>query len=473
MSEFVELAVPPDRDAVELVRQWNCAPEGGGVPLFLYRKARHGGRPVLLLHGASAQHETFTFPSSLPFLKRNLVDWLHERGFDVWLLDWRGSARVVRQAQKDNLPDETWQTFDLDHAATHDVPEALGILEETLEAERHGMPEIRLVGHCLGAAVLAQAIAQGSIDPEVRPTRVVLQAIGLFYRVTQEGQLKSQDRTLEQLLAQPSPPRFIDPHRLEQWPRELRDFYRNWLGTRPHPQADGGSPASAAELCNRLSFMYGAPYLEQNLVPAVHHATAELGFRFARIEPALGDEIFGATSRASGIVSELLHPEGSREAADSDGVLVATHVQGAFRSGEVLEIAGTPVASCSSVRVARADLPRQFGGVPFRLYLHGWRNLQRGWAAGFHAKDGDTSLLDPCARERFHRLDRLLLLTGEQNTLWQRRSIDQMHDWLFEGSVRSKRRWSKRILQGYGHQDLLWGPRASKDVFPLISQALG
>lgn len=472
MSEFLELAVPPARDAVALVRHWNCAPKGGGVPLFLHRKANPGGRPVLLLHGASAQHETFTFPPSLPFLKRNLVDWLHHEGFDVWLLDWRGSARVVRQAQKDNLPDEAWQTFDLDHAAAHDVPEALGILEETLEAEGHGMPEIRLFGHCLGAAVLAQAIAQDLIDRKSRPTRVVLQAIGLFYQATQEGQLKSQDRTLEQLLAQPSRPRFIDPHHLDQWPVELQDFYRNWLGTRPHPQADGGSPASAAELCNRLSFMYGAPYLEENLVPAVHHGTAELGFRPGRIAPSLGDEIFGETSRASGIVSELLHPEGSPEAAEYDSVLVATHVQGAFLPGEVLKIAKTPVATCSSVRVARADLPRQFGGIPFRLYLHGWRNLQRGWAAVFHAKDGDTTLLDSSARQNFHQLERLLLLTGEQNTLWQRRSIDQMHDWLFEGSARARRRWSKRVLQGYGHQDLLWGPRASQEVFPLIRQAL-
>jgi hypothetical protein len=49
-------------------------------------------KPVLLLHGASANHQTFTIPRAhLP----SLADWLVKKGFDPWLLDWRGSGLVV------------------------------------------------------------------------------------------------------------------------------------------------------------------------------------------------------------------------------------------------------------------------------------------------------------------------------------------------------------------------------------------
>src|SRR5262245_56273858 len=64
-----------------------------GIRLKLHRYLGPGvsdaGTPVLLIHGASANHGTFTV------VENGLAWWLRQRGFDPWLLDWRGSSTVT------------------------------------------------------------------------------------------------------------------------------------------------------------------------------------------------------------------------------------------------------------------------------------------------------------------------------------------------------------------------------------------
>jgi hypothetical protein len=58
------------------------------------------------------------------------------------------------------------------------------------------------------------------------------------------------------------------------------------------------------------------------------------------------------------------------------------------------------------------------------------------------------------------------LITGDRNRLWDRESIDRMHEYL--GRKQAGARSRKIVLSHYGHSDLLWGPRAPQDVFPSI-----
>jgi cholesterol oxidase len=359
--------------------------EDGAQPKLFLRRRRNGGRPaVLLLHGVSARHETFLIPPpdpAHPDVPRNLVDWLHERGFEPWLLDWRGSGLTVDRAAEDETLERLRSTFDFDHVARFDIPAAL----RTIEASTRRACT-RAVGHCMGAASLAQAIASGQA-PGLE--HVVLLTIGLFYEPAWDGRLKTQDHALERVRLEEPDLLTVDPRPGKRWPRELEEIYGNWPDAlRPHP---GGDRSETDEVCNRLSFMYGPIYLEENLFPELHEQRLLL---------------------------------------------------------------------------------EQFGGIPLPMYLQAARNARRGWAAGFDANNEDVTLIGPEARAFFDGLSAITLVTGVRNQVWHRDSIDRMYEWLRRGPKRDDHRVHKEIVPDYAHQDLLWGERAHRDVFPSIEQGL-
>lgn len=456
-------------DAPERVAAWRSA---GAVELVLHRQPRLGAMPVLLVHGASARHETFTLPRSFGGAPRSLAAWLHHRGFDPWLLDWRGSARVVDESRSRGLLRSARHSFDLDHAADHDLPEALARVEAIVATEGAAQPLVGIVGHCMGAAVLAQAIAKGTLGADSHRLRAVLLALGLFYDAPAQSQFRSQDHLLERLLGAPEPPPDIDPRPGAAWPRELDELYAN-LPSGPRHRAGGGEPLPACdELCNRLSFLYGRPYLEENLFPTLHRDLLAIRFEEGGAVPPPGQIVRGAASGARAELVEAIVGAGARDLASRSGVLLAAPRAGSFLDGEPLEAGGARFATCTSSEEIPAELSAQFGAIPLRLYVHAWRNLRRGWAAPFGAGDDDRTLVGAEARGRFGRLGGLLLLTGERNPLWHRRSIDRMYEWLVRGPRAAAASVTRRVLRGYGHQDLLWGRRASDEVFPWVESAL-
>jgi cholesterol oxidase len=349
------------------------------VELSLWQMPRPGKIPVLLLHGASANSATFRYPRAptLDGESRSLADWLSKKGYEPWLLDWRGNGLIGA-----GVLDRFRAQLDFDHTAAYDIPLAL----ETIQRETRS-DQICAVGHCMGAATLAQAVAAGKIDERFKLEHVVLLAIGLFYEPAIGGRLRSLDKPLDGLWATRSTFVAVDPRPNdrwpnERWPEEIDAIYGNWpANLRPHPK-----PASAIdEMCNRVSFMFGTPYREMNLHPEVH------------------DRDFLAT---------------------------------------------------------------QFGAIPLRMYVQGARNVNRGCAGAFDAKQDDYTLIDSQARQRFRGLRRVTLITGEKNEIWHRDSIDRMYEWLGRSNC------EKRILGDYAHQDLLWGTNAYRDVFPKILEGL-
>lgn len=380
-----------------------CTLDANGVDVFLHRFANEGRTPVLLLHGASAGHQTFTIPGrSASGENRSLMEVLHAAGYEPWLLDWRGSFNVALNCGEERLkkPD-CRKLFTFDEAAEQDLPAAL----EKIEEVREGVESIGVIGFCMGGGILAQSIATGVLEefPEVR--HIVLMTLGLFYATPFDGTLKSQDRILERLRSLPDSPGWINPRADKQdWPEELENVYENWKVLWADDEGSGSNVAE--DMYRRICFMYGAPYIRGRLDDRVFHGK-----------------------------------DGSDE--------------------------------------KEPELLRQFGPIPYFLYMHGARNVRRGWAGPFHGEYHDSvdyirekPYLGALPRRRFGGLERITLITGSRNRLWHRDSIDRMYEWLNRGFGRASGRVCKEIIQGYGHQDLLWGKNACEDVFPKILSGL-
>ena len=247
---------------------------GTGIYLRLQRHVPSGagdasrprGQAVLLLHGGSANHRTFR-------LQNGLADWLFSKGLDPWLLDWRGSSLV--SDCESNLPTLQGEStlYNFTRAAEEDLPAAIAMMRRrnpSLADQR-----IALVGHCMGAAVIAEAVARGSIAGQI--DRIVLLALGLFYEAAIDSRVKSEERILERLTRPESKTWVIDP-RVEgtgemrrKWPADLDKLFEAWPGAlRAHDEPTPPTmPVTVTGTCNRITFMYGMPYRHDNLVARI------------------------------------------------------------------------------------------------------------------------------------------------------------------------------------------------------------
>lgn len=474
------------------------------LPLELRRMPNPGRPPVLLLHGASAQHETFCIPR-----RRSLSEYLWKHDYEPWLLDWRGSRRVTDALERSGELHEKRNVLDFDCAAEKDVSAALARIAEVRdhqdaeygEVEKH---RVHVVAHCMGAGVLAQAIALGDV-PLDRLGRVVLLTLGLFYETPLDGKVKSQFHVLDRLWRAGSVS-VIDPRKPEKeekWPRELQKIYEE-IGTRwrPHPLGDLHSRSSHA-LCNRVSFMYGTPYRHSNLVQEIH-GVARVRFAKGDVDPGRGERLCavpraneaddvadyrtdGLTERLTerltnhqgvAFVSEVHLESGSWRAGNAEGTLELSGSVGKFPVGCDLWADDVTIGACGGKtrHDGPAQLGKQFGAIPLRMYLQGAQNVRRRWAGPFveTAKasvdaQSDTGYIGPEAVDRFRSLPAVTLITGAQNQLWHCDSINRMYEWLTRGLKPDLReKFHKVVLPNYAHQDLLWGVKAKEDVFPLV-----
>jgi Alpha/beta hydrolase family len=225
---------------------------------------------VLLLHGASASHQTFITPDG------GLAAWLAQEHFDPWLLNWRGSGCVVDDSRNRDSLRFKGDVYNFNLAAKHDIPEAI---KEMRRQDVTG--KIAVLGFCMGGAILAESVALRHITEE-NVDCIVLMTLGLFYEATIDGRVKCEDRILEHLeqeirVGGDFKP-WIDPRMDEKnpldlrapWHTDLENLYKAWPGAlKSHaelPQPD----EAVNRMCNRLSFMYGMPYHHHNLVDAIH-----------------------------------------------------------------------------------------------------------------------------------------------------------------------------------------------------------
>ncbi len=236
------------------------------------RHHRGSGRPVLLVHGASAASDTFRAGET-----GTLVGHLLSKSFDVWTLDWRASMRRVRDIYCRNRATD----FTIDAAATHDVPAAIAAMR------RQGVTgKIGLVGHCMGGAIVTQGIVQGVL-PVDDVENVVVTALGLFYRAAIDNVVKAEDGVLEDLLLKKRqdllhPTKRWDTNLCQRdaddgdWDPLLQEPYEVWHET---PLRH----ACRIPFCHRISYMFGMPYLPDN-IPTIHDNSLALQFGYIPLQ---------------------------------------------------------------------------------------------------------------------------------------------------------------------------------------------
>jgi hypothetical protein len=127
--------------------------------------------------------------------------------------------------------------------------------------------------------------------------------------------------------------------------------------------------------------------------------------------------------------------------------------------------------------VGAQGLDGHFGAMPVGLYRHIIENCRRGWAARWEVSPRTNvyELLDP---DGFRGKD-ITLITGTENQVWHRDSIDRMHEWLQRKLGRDARaggrpatRFRKRVFDRFGHVDLWWSSQAPVQVFPYLTEVL-
>lgn len=235
---------------------------------ILRRYSSTGKPPVLLVHGATAWRGTFMEPDG------GIIHYLLDT-FDVWTLDWRASKLIT----------DLWK----DEKTLQKVPCALrnGTLDDVIEGELRAAVKFvfeqsksmapRLVGHCIGAALIAAAIARGALAFHRDDQRaaliqqhVVLSTIGLFYRGSVDTWLRAQER-LDLNTFQTWRLGFDEP---TDWPEDYERVFKLWEST-PYPHCK-------IPFCRRISTLFGAPY-RPNDIGDIHGSNGMLEEQFGVI----------------------------------------------------------------------------------------------------------------------------------------------------------------------------------------------
>lgn len=143
---------------------------GDGSRLLLHH-ARGGDRgPVLMTPGTAMTALTYCVDT----VPQNIVEFLVDKGFDVWLFDWRTSPLL----EAHNNP------YTLDDVARYDWPAAI---EEVQKRTNKG--QVSVLAHCLSCTCLLLSLLRG-YTPSDGVRVIIASAVGLHLVLTTAQTLK-------------------------------------------------------------------------------------------------------------------------------------------------------------------------------------------------------------------------------------------------------------------------------------------
>jgi pimeloyl-ACP methyl ester carboxylesterase len=362
-----------------------------------------GERAILMLHGGNTSSETFRHP------RGGLAQFLKDRGWDVWLLDWRGSplvtSELLMRPPLGGSAEEECRLFSYDHVAREDLPGAVAEVRARIGADT----PLSVLGHCVGSGVVSIAVALGQLE-SVR--NVVLTGLGLFYEAPWDGWAKVEDFILERVQGSDPGRRGISPLEPERWPAEMKRAYDFW----PSAWKIKGD-SSDDELLGRVTFMIGQPWAPGRIHPDLHGRVLR--------------EIFGSLHLGLYLHSGQMVRRGYAAPTTALDVIDRPRV-GSRRTRSCRLGAAPGVAVAGSPGVDHYFIPRPFRSKRVTL-ITGAQN--RVWH-----RDGVDLMYE-----------------------WLRR---------IDGDLGAGQ-YVKHVLPEYGLQDLYWHPNAHVDVYPLIHAGLG
>jgi pimeloyl-ACP methyl ester carboxylesterase len=226
-------------------------PDGVGISVSRLAAAQPGDA-VLLIHGLTTSSDMFVMPEHY-----SLGAYLHDRGFDVWLADYRMSNHFAHN---------TTSSFTFEDVAAYDWPTIIGYIREIIGPRRR----LHVVAHCLGSVTFHLALYGKTISGI---TSVVSNSVSLNPRVHPWAACKllMSPFLVERVLKLP----YIDPG----W-ADREDTTKPWLGRLIARLVGMVHLECNEDACNLVSFTWGsgfpAIYQHDKMSPVTHARVGEL-----------------------------------------------------------------------------------------------------------------------------------------------------------------------------------------------------
>jgi cholesterol oxidase len=208
-------------------------------------KATNGNGPVILAPGFGMAASSFLVTTINP----NVVEFLHGKGHDVWLFDYRASI---------NLPLAARGPFTLDDIAREDWPDAVTYVQELTKSAG-----VKVVAHCVGSVTLLMALLHGMQGVE----RAVCSQFTTHPKTSWFNLLKARLRfsRLLQLFGL----RVVQPMLVRRWSNYLLD-----IALRAVPMAREERCGKA--VCRWINAVYGCTHRHAQLDDATHTLLSDL-----------------------------------------------------------------------------------------------------------------------------------------------------------------------------------------------------
>jgi cholesterol oxidase len=239
---------PRDPDGIwwcDSGRRWHADDRLGGDAFLRLTRYRAGDRgPIMLASGFGMSAHSFLAST----IEQNLTEFLAERGYDIWLFDYRAGI---------DLP-SAGTGFTIDDIARDDWPIAVRqVLEVT------GRDDVQVFGHCVGSVSLQMAILGGlrGIRDAVCAQFSLHPTTSAFNRVKAEGRVPHVYRGLGGKVLRPDT-RLSHSH-------ELLDVAFRAL---PMPRGERCGQA----VCRWINAIYGLTHRHAQLNDATHRALNEM-----------------------------------------------------------------------------------------------------------------------------------------------------------------------------------------------------
>jgi cholesterol oxidase len=266
-----------------------------GVRLKLTRFEGGTKGPVLLTPGFGTSALAYTIDTT----ETNFPEYLFERGYDVWVLDYRASP---------DLPSSATQ-FTLDDIALYDYPAAVDTVRSAT-----GRDTVQIMAHCVGSMTMLMSLANGLEG--VRSA--VASQLTMHPRVVPLNKIRSDLHVASVLSALGLDTLSTDITDDRGWAEKLYDS-----ALRLYP---AGKERCASAFCRRILFMYGEVFDHDQINDATHEHLHEAfgvtnlttfkqitrAIRKGHIVTADGDDVYLPATDRLKLPIAFLHGEHNR-----------------------------------------------------------------------------------------------------------------------------------------------------------------